>query len=143
MPLTRSFKELVQARAQRDPEFRQELLREGAECLLAGDLETGKAILRDYVNATIGFEGLAKATHLERKSIMRMLGPAGNPQAVNLFDIMKHLQAHERVQLAVRAIRPMTASSTVRARRIAAAEKRSSAYSGRSGSMVIKNRRNV
>ncbi len=125
MPLTRSFKELVRTRAQRDPEFRQELLREGAESLLAGDLQAGKAILRDYVNATIGFEGLAKVAHLDRKSIMRMLGPAGNPQASNLFDIMKHLQAHERVRLAVRTTRPMAARRAVRRpRRIGAGGKK-------------------
>jgi hypothetical protein len=56
MPLTRSFKETVQARVRRDPAFRPALLTEGVEALLAGDLDTGKAVLRDYINATIGFE---------------------------------------------------------------------------------------
>ena len=54
MPLTRVFKETVQARLPSDRKYRKELLREGVECLLAGDLDTGKAILRDYINATIG-----------------------------------------------------------------------------------------
>jgi hypothetical protein len=53
MPLTRDFKETVQARIARDAAYRKELLREGVECLLAGELETGKAILRDYINATM------------------------------------------------------------------------------------------
>ena len=57
MPLTRDFKKTVQARAQRDPAFREGLLKEGVECLLAGDVEAGKIVLRDYINATIGFEG--------------------------------------------------------------------------------------
>ena len=56
MPLTREFKETVQARLRSDRKYRKELLREGVECLLSGDLDTGKAILRDYINATIGFE---------------------------------------------------------------------------------------
>jgi hypothetical protein len=56
MPLTRAFKATVQARTRRDRKYREALLREGVECLLAGDLDTGKAILRDYINATIGFE---------------------------------------------------------------------------------------
>jgi len=47
MPLTREFKETVQARIKADRKYRKELLREGVECLLAGDLDTGKAILRD------------------------------------------------------------------------------------------------
>ena len=54
MPLTRDFKETVQARAARDREFREELLKEGVECLLAGDVETGKIVLWDYINATRG-----------------------------------------------------------------------------------------
>jgi hypothetical protein len=95
MPLTRSFKQTVQSRIEKDPEFREELLREGVECLLSGDLETGKAILRDYINATIGFEKLGELTHKPPKSLMRMLGPRGNPQARNLFEVIGHLQKAE------------------------------------------------
>ena len=95
MPLTREFKETVQARIKRDRKYRKELLREGVECLLAGDLDTGKAILRDYINATIGFEELSRLTKLPAKSLMRMLGPNGNPQARNLFEVIGHLQRAE------------------------------------------------
>jgi hypothetical protein len=63
MTLTRSFKETVMARIDRDAEFRDALLREGIECLLSGDVDTGKAVLRDYINATIGFENLSEATN--------------------------------------------------------------------------------
>lgn len=59
MPLSRSFKETVKARAERDEAFRNALLTEGVDALLAGDADTGKAILRDYINATIGFGKLA------------------------------------------------------------------------------------
>ena len=92
MPLTRDFKETIRARIERDPAFRDELLREGVECLLSGDLETGKAILRDYINATIGFERLSHLAHKPSKSLMRMLGPNGNPQARNLFEVIALLQ---------------------------------------------------
>lgn len=95
MPLTRDFKETVQARIKRDRKYRKELLREGVECLLAGDLDTGKAVLRDYINATIGFEELSRLTKLPVKSLMRMLGPKGNPQARNLFEVIGHLQRAE------------------------------------------------
>jgi hypothetical protein len=101
MPLTRDFKKTVQARIARDSEYRKELLRGGIECLLAGDLETGKAILRDYINATIGFEGLSQLTHKSTKSLMRMLGPMGNPQARNLLDVIVHLQRAERIRFRV------------------------------------------
>jgi DNA-binding phage protein len=105
MPLTRSFKETVQSRAQSDPVFRGELLREGIQCLLAGDTETGKAILRDYINATIGFEELSRLTDKSAKSLMRMFGPDGNPQANNLFSVLRCLQSNEGVQLEIYAVR--------------------------------------
>ena len=68
MALTRDFKEAVRARVQRDPAFRRELLREGVESFLAGDGETGKSVLLDYINATIGFTELAEITHHSSKS---------------------------------------------------------------------------
>jgi hypothetical protein len=61
MPLTHDFKETIQARAQRDSDFRQALLREAVECVINGDLATGKAVLRDYVNATVGFSEPSKS----------------------------------------------------------------------------------
>ena len=60
MALTRDFKETIQARVERDPAFREALLKEGGYCLLSGDVETGKTVLRDYINATIGFEALGE-----------------------------------------------------------------------------------
>jgi DNA-binding phage protein len=92
MTLTRDFKETIQVRAQRDPAFRKELLREGIESLLAGDVNTGKTVLRDYINATVGFTELAEVTHRSSKSLMRMLGPKGNPNARNMFAIVAYLQ---------------------------------------------------
>jgi hypothetical protein len=59
MALTRDFKKTVQDRIAKDPAYRDALLREGVECILSGDLDTGKAILRDYINAIIGFEKLS------------------------------------------------------------------------------------
>lgn len=73
MPLTREFRETVQARLRSDRKYRKELLREAVECLLVGDLDTGKAILLDYVKATIGFEDLSRRTKRPSNSLMRML----------------------------------------------------------------------
>ena len=105
MPLTRDFKETIQARIERDTGFREALLEEGVECLLAGDLETGKAVLRSHINATIGFAELGGLTGKSPKSLMRMLGPDGNPQARNLFRIIGCLQAREGLDLKVQAVR--------------------------------------
>ena len=105
MVLTRNFKETIQARIERDPTFREELLKEGVECLLSGDMETGKAVLRDYINATIGFQELGGLTAKSPKSLMRMFGPSGNPQARNLFEIIGCLQKREGLHLKVQAVR--------------------------------------
>ncbi len=67
--------------------------------------QTAKAILRDYINATITFEGLAKKIKKSGKSIHRMLGPRGNPRADNILEIIKILQAHEHITLRVKVNR--------------------------------------
>ena len=103
MALTRDFRETIQKRAQCEPAFRKALLQEGVECLLAGDVGTGKAILRDYINATIGFAGVSAAFNKSSKSLMRMFGPNGNPQANNLFAVISYLQEQEGVHLEVKA----------------------------------------
>lgn len=101
MPLTHDFKETIRARAQRDVRFRQSLLREAVECLLTGDVETGKAVLRDYVNATVGFQNLEKRTQIPAKSLMRMLGPKGSPSVANLSNILTTLQKAEGVHFSL------------------------------------------
>jgi DNA-binding phage protein len=98
MALTRDFKETIRARVARDPKFRKELLREGIEAMLTGDIATAKTILRDYINATVCFTELAEATRIPSKSLMRMLGPTGNPRAGNLFDVVSFLQQREGVR---------------------------------------------
>ncbi len=99
MALTKDFADTVRARAQRDAGFRRELLRGAIESFLEGDIGTGKIVLRDYINATIGFERLAELTGIPSKSLMRMFGPTGNPLAGNLFDILGHLQRAEGIRV--------------------------------------------
>ena len=103
MPLTRDFKKTIKARVDRDPAFRKGLLVESIELMLAGDVDTGKAILRDYINATVGFSDLAELVHVPPKSLMRMLGVDGNPRTENLFQIIASLQKKEGIQLKVKA----------------------------------------
>lgn len=87
MPLTRGFKEPVQRHVAADPAFAEALLREGVDAMLGGDIDTGKTILRDYIKATIGFEKLGEATGTQPKSLIRMFGPRGNPQARNVLGL--------------------------------------------------------
>jgi len=99
MPLTRNFKEFVKSRIERDPKFRQAVLQEAVQTLIEGDVDTAKAVLRDYINATIGFPALAEATKMPPKSLTRMFGPNGNPTAVNLFSVIVALQDKTGVHL--------------------------------------------
>ena len=103
MALTRSFRETVRARAQRDPDFRIALIREAVEKLIGGDVETGLSILGDYVNATVGYKTLAEKTGKNPKSLMRMLGPSGNPTVENLFNVISQLKEQEGLEFDIRA----------------------------------------
>ncbi len=91
MPRSKKFKDLCSA-DKADKKFAESLLREGIDALLSGDVETGKSLLRDTIKATVGFEQLAKATGAPAKSLIRMFGPRGNPQAKNLFAVIGYLQ---------------------------------------------------
>jgi DNA-binding phage protein len=102
MALTRDFIETVSCRAASDPEFRCALLQEAVQSLIDGDVSAGRSVLRDYINATIGFASLAEATGTPPKSLMRMFGKAGNPTASNLFAVLGILQERTGVRLRVR-----------------------------------------
>ncbi|MEO1227200.1 MAG: transcriptional regulator [Pseudomonadota bacterium] len=101
MALTRDFKETVKLRAMRDPEFRVGLLQEALNALLDADMATGKLLLRDYVNATVGFETLGAQLHKNPKSLMRMLSEQGNPRADNLLELVAQLKGNEGVSFSV------------------------------------------
>lgn len=87
MALTRNFKETVKKRVEQDPDFAKALLHEAVELMLDGDSGTAKLILRDLINATFGFERLAKELHKPSKSLHRMLSTSGNPTMENLSAI--------------------------------------------------------
>nr|WP_294503071.1 transcriptional regulator [uncultured Rhodopila sp.] len=103
MPLTRDFRETVKARADSDPAFRAGLYQEAVQAMLDGDLGTAKILLRDVINATIGFAGLARQVSVPEKSLMRMCGSAGNPRAENLIAIISALREACQLSLTVRA----------------------------------------
>ncbi len=95
MPLGKEFKETVRERLQASAGFRRAYLREGISCMVAGDIEMGKLVLRDYINGTVGFIALGKALERDPKTLMRMLGPQGNPTVRNYFEIVAYLQKLE------------------------------------------------
>ncbi|MDP3281798.1 MAG: transcriptional regulator [Nitrosomonas sp.] len=104
MVLTRDFKQTVIERIERDPEFAKALLDEAATLFLSGEPETARLILRDLVNATVGFEHLAVLTDKPSKSLHRMLSPKGNPSMDNLAAIFDAVRARLNVGIEVHTV---------------------------------------
>jgi len=104
MALTRNFKQTVIERVERDPEFAKALLDEAATLFLSDEPETARLILRDLVNATVGFEQLAVLTDKPSKSLHRMLSPKGNPSMDNLSAIFGAVRARLNVRIEVRTV---------------------------------------
>lgn len=101
MALTKDFKSTIMARAKKDKRFREAMLAEAITQLLSGDIDAGKAILRDYINATITFEVLSQFMEKNPKSIMRMLSPSGNPTSKSLFTIFHIIQKLKKVHFKI------------------------------------------
>ncbi|WP_299488977.1 transcriptional regulator [Acaryochloris sp. IP29b_bin.137] len=104
MALTRDFKETIHARVQSEPEFATALLDEAAYLLLNGEPETARLILRDLVNATVGFEQLAIEANKPSKSLHRMLSAKGNPTMDSLNAIFTVLRKTLNVDIQVHAV---------------------------------------
>jgi len=102
MALTKDFKKTVRNRAQHDSDFRQALLIEAVNSLLSNEIDVAKALLKDYINATISFEPLAKHVNKNSKSLQRMLSSSGNPTVESLFSVIGALQEAEGVKLTAR-----------------------------------------
>jgi len=105
MALTKDFRETIRERAEREPKFRRALLREAIELMISGEEKTGRAILRNYINARVGFQKLGAATSIPAASLMRKFGPNGNPSAKNLFGVVAYLQGQEGVKFEIRSRR--------------------------------------
>jgi hypothetical protein len=101
MALTKSFNDTIKSRIQQSEGFRRALLREAVGCMIAGDVETGKSLLRKYINGTIGFVKLGADLGRSPKVLMRMFSTTGNPQAKNVFEIVAYLQKIEGTVLEV------------------------------------------
>jgi len=104
MALTRNFKQTIVERVERDPAFAKALLDEAATLFLSDEPETARLILRDLVNATVGFEQLSVLTDKPSKSLHRMLSPKGNPSMDNLSAIFGAVRARLNVGIEVRTV---------------------------------------
>jgi DNA-binding phage protein len=99
MALTRDFKETVAARVQSDPAFAQALLDEAITLFINGEPDSAKLILRDLVNATVGFEALALEIDKPSKSLHRMLSKSGNPTMSNISAVFAAIKRTLKVEV--------------------------------------------
>jgi len=104
MGLTRDFRDTVVERVRREPEFARALLDEAATLFLNGEADTARIILRDLVNATVGFETLAVEIAKPAKSLHRMLSKNGNPTMDNLAAILGVIRKQLGVQIQAHAV---------------------------------------
>jgi DNA-binding phage protein len=102
--LTRDFKETVNGRVQKDSAFAEALLDEAISLFLNGEPETARLILRNLVNATVGFEKLAIETSKPSKSLHRRLSAKGNPTMDNLTAIIAVLRETLHVKIKVQTV---------------------------------------
>lgn len=105
MALTRDFKHTIVERVDRDPAFAKALLDEAATSFLNGEPDVARLILRDLVNATVGFEQLAELTHKPSKSLHRMLSPKGNPGMDSLAAIFDAVRSCLKVDIEAHTIK--------------------------------------
>lgn len=103
-PLTRDFRETIREELQ-NQEFRRAFLGEAIRDMLEGDIGTAKAVLREYINGTVGFIAAGKALNRSPKSLMRMLSATGNPQARNFFDLIAYLQKADGIAFKVQVVK--------------------------------------
>ena len=104
MPLTRDFRETVRERARCEPRFREMLLESSIECLLGGEVNVAKIVLRDYIETTISYDDLGELTNTPPESLAFMFGKKGNPSATDLLKVIVHIQQHEGIQFEVKVV---------------------------------------
>ena len=99
MTRARDFNETVVARVQNDPAHARARQCDAMTLFVNGEPESAKLILRDLVNATVGFEELAEEIHKSAKSLHRMLSQSGNPTMGNISAVFAANKRALKVEL--------------------------------------------
>ncbi len=98
---TEHLDESTAQRLLEDPLFAEELLREGLQALVDGEIEMGKSLICDCIEATVGFDNVANDINESPASVRHMFSADGNPNIDNLFDVIVNLQKHGGLSLEV------------------------------------------
>ena len=102
---TVSFDDMLSGMASSNSLFASEMLEEALNTILAGSVDDGRILLRQYIKATIGFQELAKLTGKQDKNLMRSLSATGNPTAANLFEIIQACTKAAGVKVSAHVVR--------------------------------------
>ena len=105
MPLSREFKTLVVARAEKDAQFRRGLITEALSMILRGEITAGRLMIRDYINATGSMNDIAAKLGKQKPAIVRMLGPSGNPTLESFIPVVKACAEREQIERYIRELR--------------------------------------
>ncbi|WP_298822840.1 transcriptional regulator [uncultured Roseibium sp.] len=98
------LKDSLKAMVERKLELATEMLEDAINALLAGDVDEGRLLFRQYINATIGFQELARRTGKADKTLMQMLSASGNPTVSNLFEIIHVCTKAEGVTISAHVV---------------------------------------
>ena len=101
MAISRDYKQTINERVNKDPAFTAALLDEAITLFLNDEPDVARLVLRDLVNATVGFETLALEIDKPSKSLHRMLSAKGNPTMDNLTKIIGTLRNNLKLDINV------------------------------------------
>lgn len=97
-PLTKDVNEMSEEEIQSDSDLAIAILEEAISVFINGEPDVARLMLRNLVNATVGFETLATKTDKPSKSLHRMLSAKGNPTMDNLVAIVSVLREQLKVK---------------------------------------------
>lgn len=87
------------------PEHRTAILAEGIQCMLNGEIEVGRGMVKYCVDADLDYSGLADITGQPVESVTLMFGRGSNPKLQEFFEAVSCISRREGIELAVRPVR--------------------------------------
>ena len=115
-PLTISNHQATVESLRDRPDHRAAMLAEGIQCMLNGEIEVGRGLVRYCIEANMDYTGLADITGQPVESLTLMFGRGGNPKLQEFFDAIASIARREGIELAVGPVRPENANGKHRRR---------------------------
>jgi len=94
-----SYNDSLKKLVDENPEMGQQMLEGAVNALFQGEIDEGRILLRQYINATLGFAELGRRLDKDPKNIMRSLGPKGNPTLTNLMAMIQACASAQKMEI--------------------------------------------